>query len=697
MGFQETVKRFTSFSDFAIIPDLPAENKFPFQAFGSAILIDNENSEGQSTDIKVRYKEVARLLELISVRTHGGTIKSKLDRTILPNAVTSLNNRLPWVKQYWSAGYAEIRGGSEFFQEYVKAKLKNHLYDTLMGTNSATKESYREFVNPLIEDHLLTYIEKDYYAEYRNRAEKDENGKLMNLHGLIDKYWNDNFSANIERLYLDGVESKDDMSADGLYTLFEKDIKSITSSTLIQIINESGFQSDRIANAILSETYKKCSDIALSRGLQNLTYILEELDTAIDIFSMNYAKELKVLAVKQSNVVLDDQNIINRNLTETIAQQYSKIKEGPGWATFRKEAWYETELTNLRNLISAYFSYQANEFALGIKIEICDKISRGKAMLTTARENIDNVIKKLEERKQSEIYPNAHKNLIEKFLSFKNNATTTIIPDVSRFSDTDTFDNSRVNCFKRIFESECGLAINISEKDGKPYFIQQTSDKTDANSKSMEDLLRIVFPENTSVLNDILSGSESIDEFTETFDSLIEENLMPHLLTLLTQGQSIVNRPTGYAKYAASTLEDWIQVDPESFNAIKAKFNKRASVFFPLKNTIVPQELWLSPTQLRSRINDIYSAEGNYNISHCNYHETNEDAIILIKNVDDLSFDNYMNYDKYKVSYRECLSNQYNSYYPHIDVRFKSAMGNLLNAFENQPLRLDTITKSSEN
>jgi hypothetical protein len=177
-------------------------------------------------------------------------------------------------------------------------------------------------------------------------------------------------------------------------------------------------------------------------------------------------------------------------------------------------------------------------------------------MLTTARENIDNVIKKLEERKQSEISPNAHKNLIEKFLSFKNNATTTIIPDVSRFSDTDTFDDSRVNCFKRIFESECGLATNISEKDGKPYFIQQTSDKTDANSKSMEDLLRIVFQENNSVLNDILSGSESIDEFTETFDSLIEENLIPHLLTLLTQGQSIDNRPTGYAKYAAYTLEN---------------------------------------------------------------------------------------------------------------------------------------------
>jgi len=105
----------------------------------------------------------------------------------------------------------------------------------------------------------------------------------------------------------------------------------------------------------------------------------------------------------------------------------------------------------------------------------------------------------------------------------------------------------------------------------------------------------------------------------------------------------------------------------------------------------------LSPNQLKSRINEIFSAEGNTNIPTYVFQETTEDTIILIKYIDDLSFDNYMNYDNYKVSYRECLSNHYHSYYPHIDVRFKSAMWNLLNAFENQPLRLDTIIKTTEN
>jgi hypothetical protein len=678
-ALSDSAFRETYFYKFTVVPDqLGSQNRRSFQAFGSAILIDHANIDGSTTAMELRYKEVARLLEMISIRSYGGLIKQKLDNSLLENASKSILAGSPWIKQYWTAGFAEIRGGSNLFQEYVKANLKSNLYDTLMGTNSATKESYREFVNPLIEDHLLTYIEKDNYADYKNKAKKVENDKLMNLHGLIDKYWNDNFSANIERLYLDGVESKDDMSADGLYTLFEKDIKSITSSTLIQIINGSGFQSDRIANTILSETYKKCSDIALSRGLQNLNYILEELDTAIDIFSMNYAEELKVLADKQSNVVLDDQNIINRNLTETITQQYSKIKEGPGWTTFRKETWYETELTNLRNLISAYFSYQVNEFALGIKIDICDKISRGKATQMTARENIANAIKKLEERRKSEIYPNANKHLMEKFSSFKNNSSTAIIPDVTSFSGPNTFYESGKNIFKQIFETECGLATRISEKDGKPYFIQQASDKTDANLKSMEDLLRIVFHNKTFVLDNLQSGDESASGFIETFDKLIEENLISHLSTELTQGQSVDNKPTGYAKYAEYTLEHWIQKDSESFNAIKTKFDKRASVFFPLKNTIVPQELWLSPNQLKSRINEIFSAEGNTNIPKYEFSETTEDAIISIKYIANLSFNDYLQYNVYRDMYQDCLKTDINGYYPHIDVRFKKAVSDSL-------------------
>ena len=688
----EKAKRSTYFSDFAIKADKFVDKKVPFQAFGSAILIDHENSEGQSTDIKLRYKEVARLLEMISVRTHGGTIKSALDNTILPNAVTSLNNRLPWVKQYWSAGYAEIRGGSELFQEYVIANTRRVIYETFIGVNGASKDNLDEYVKPLFQDNLLAYIEKDGYNGFANKA-KEVDGKLLNVHGLIDKYWKENLEANLERQYLDGVETKDDTSADGIKRLFDNDIKDKASAKLMEYLITSGFHLDRVSDNILTEFYEKCTEIALTYGLQKLSFVLEELDTRIDDLSMNYDTENKALANKQSNVIIADQNVPNRNLSDTIIEQYATIKEGPGMFVMNKKQWYETELTNLRNLIKANFTFQADELALKLKKEICDKISFGHSNDMMVRGNVTRVINSLQAVLSSEVAPNAHKHLIDKYLSFKNNALSNVIPDVSRFSETDSFNDLKLNIFKRIFETECGLATGI--KDGKPYFVQRSAEKTDPNSKSIEDLLRIIFKDKKFVLNNVQNGSESSSKFIETFENLINENLISNLNSILTRGQSVDNSSTGYPKYASFTLEDWIQVDSEGFNSIKTKFDKRASVFCHLKNASNPQQLWLSPAQLKKRINDIYLAEGNSNIPPYSHVETNEDAIIAIKYIDNLSFDNYFKYDHYKEHYRICLSNNINNYYPHIDVRFKKAMARFLHDVENQTPILNVLSQGS--
>ena len=96
----------------------------------------------------------------------------------------------------------------------------------------------------------------------------------------------------------------------------------------------------------------------------------------------------------------------------------------------------------------------------------------------------------------------------------------------------DGFDDSNKNIFKRIFETECGIATGI--KDGKPFFIQQTAAKTDLNSKSIEDLIRITFNENKFVLNNMQNGSESVSKFIESLDKLIETKLISNLNPQIT-------------------------------------------------------------------------------------------------------------------------------------------------------------------
>ena len=674
----------TNFSKFAIIADKHYQGRVPFQPFNSAILIDHENMAGQATDIKQRYKDVARLLEIISVRTYGGC--GAFDNGILPNSVKSLTNNLPWVKQYWSAGYSEIRSGRDFFDEYVKTNLKRVVYENFIGTFGASKDNIDLEVRPLFQDNFLAYIESDKYNGFDNRA-KEVDGKPLNLSLLKEKFWKDYLESNIDRQYSDGVETKDESSAEGLKRLFDNDIKDKTPSKLIEFILQSGFQTDSITTKILNEFYDGGTEIALSQGLMRLSFVYEALDSRIDDLSMLYDSEIKALSDLKSTVIIESQEIINRNLADNVITQYATIKEGPAWYVLKKAQWYEAELTNLKNLIKAYYDYQANELLLKLKKEICDKISFGQSNNMHVRGNLTKVINSLTAEIDDKIKPNAHKHLVNKYLSYKNNALTTIIPNIANFADG--FLDSNKNIFKRIFETECGIATGI--KEGQPFFIQQNADKTDSNSKSIEDLIRITFNEDKFVINNMQNGSESASKFIESLDRLIETKLISNLKSILTKGQSADYTSTGYPKYIAYTLEDWIKLVPNDFNSIKSKFDKRASVFCNLINVSPAKDVWLSPEPLKKRIDDIYRADGDTNIPMYAHQVITEDSIICIKYLDNLSFDNYRKFINYKESYQICLTNNINNYYPHIDVRFKNAMSNSLHDVESQQPILNVL------
>jgi hypothetical protein len=663
--------RSTYFEHFSVIPDKFTAGNLPFEVFESGILIDHKNSDGNLIPIDTRYKQVARLLEMISVRTYGGFIKSALNNQTRDNAVNSITNGHPWIKQYWSAGYAEIKGGSHLFQEYVKANIKRLVFETFVGVNGATKDKLDESIKPLFQDHMLSYIERDTYNGFMNKA-KEVNGRSMNLHTIIDKYWSENINQNLERQYADGVEVKDDASAEGLIRLFDNDIKDKVSIKLLEFIKTSGFNIETITNKIVDELYQNCTEIALTDGLQRLGFVLEGLDMLIDDLSVVYDSELKTLADKKTNIIIDNQEIVNRNLADTIITQYAIVKEGPSALSFKKTQWYENELTNLKNLIRAYFVYQSEELALKLKKEICEKISLGKLGNMRVRDNVSKLISSLQTKIDNEIVPDAHTHLIQNYLSYNQNALTKIIPDVSRFSDPNDFKDSKKNVFMRIFENECGLATAIIE--GKSIFVTKRSSKTDANTKTIEDLIRIVFNDKQFLITNLQGGVISDTKFIEEFDKLIDENLISKLTTILTSGQPQNNVSKGYPKYVSYTLNDWINEDSESFNSIKKKFDSRASVFCHFKNDINPSQLWVSPISLKNRINEIYSAEGNINIPNYEHRETDEDVIVSIKYIANLSFDDYSMYELYRNHYRICLSSNSNNFSPHIDVRFKEAM-----------------------
>jgi hypothetical protein len=704
-------KRTTGFPNLAIIKNQTSQDRYAFQLFDDAMLIDNRNINGRGVELRQLYKNVARLMEM-TTGANGGTIRSSLNMTMLYNASISFTDNQPWIKQYWSAGYAEIKGGSEFFRNYVKANIKLEVYNAFYGVG-ASKIDFSSFVKPVIQKYVLSRIERSGIEGFDAVPFEKENS-ILNIYSSIDAYWNSKFNSNFTKI-LKGIEDKNyDDVADRLKKLYENDFQNLSTNLQTYLVDGDKenqllpFRLNQVIDDILDDTFNALCEITYSKGLFSLSHALEYFDEKIDDFELEYEKRLKELPSKKSIVTVDDNVIINQNLAETITTQYKKIKDGPGaWDKMTgKHSWYETELTILKNLINAQFDFVSEELAIKLKKEICNKISHGNTTEMPSRNNLKKLISDIKNRIESKdggVKYNAHHKIISEYNAISENQITFVIPDVTKFAELDstgesTFTDSKINIFKRIFEEECGLAkkANKTSKE-ESSFIREKSENIDPDLKSMEDIIREVFKGNAkSLLPNLLKGSIESSKFCLEFDKLIEEGIISNLETILTSANK--NKKV-YPYYANMKLEDWINLDPDSFERIRPEFVNKSSVFCDLRDVGQQKQLWISTYDLKTRIDMLLKPSLSLDDAINNpevrtWEETDEDAIILINYLDNLGFDNYRSFDHYKTDYQLSLSTKPHQYFPHIDVRFKKAMLQNLNNVEDQAPLLGVLKSS---
>jgi hypothetical protein len=699
---QKGKKRSTRFHDFAVISDKSYHERYAFQVFNDAMLIDQRNINYRSIELPQLYKNVARLLEM-TTGEYGTKIRSHLDNSVLKFAAQSFVNHKNWIKQYWSAGFAEIKGGSEFFRNYVKANIKLEVYNAFYG-EGASKIDASSFVKPVIQKYILSRIERSGVEGFDIVPFERENS-ILNIHSAIDTYWNSKFNSNFTKI-LKGIEGKNYVDvADRLKKLYENDFQNL-STNLEKYLSDGDkenkllpFRLNLVIDDILNDTFKALCEIVYSKGLFSLSHALEYFDDKIDDFELEYEKRLKELSSKKSIVTIDDNVIINQNLAEAITTQYKKIKDGPGtWDKITgRNSWYETELTILKNLIKAQFDFVSEELAIKWKKDISHRISHGKAGEMPSRNNLKKLISNIKNRIESKdggVKYNAHQNIKSQYNAISENEITFVIPDVTKFAELDstgesTYNDPKINIFKRIFEEECGLAKKASKiSKEESSFIRETFENADPDLKTMEDILIEVFNDDAkSLLPRLLNGTIESSRFCLEFDKLIEERLLANLETILTSANK---NKKYYSAYANMKLEDWIKTDPESFERIRPQFVNKSSVFCYLKDVGQSKQLWLSDDSLKSYIDmllqpNISTEDAKNNPLEKTWQKTDEDAIILINHLDDLGFDNYRSFDNYMQDYKINLSDNSNQYYPHIDVRFKNAMlkNNNINYPEN--------------
>lgn len=704
----------TSFHNFAIISEKSHADRYAFQVFNDAMLIDQRNLKDRSIPLTQLYKNVARLLEM-TTGEYGTKIRSHLDNSVLKFAAQSFVNQKKWIKQYWSAGYAEIKGGSEFFRNYVKANIKLEVYNAFYGVG-ASKIDSSSFVKPVIQKYLLSRIERSGIEGFDAVPFEKENS-ILNIYSSIDAYWNSKFNSNFTKI-LKGIEDKNyDDVADRLKKLYENDFQNLSTNLQTYLVDGDKenqllpFRLNQVIDDILDDTFNALCEIAYSKGLFSLSHALEYFDEKIDDFELEYEKRLKELSSKKSIVTVDDNVIINQNLAGTITTQYKKIKDGPGaWDKMTgKHSWYETELTILKNLIKAQFDFVSEELAIKLKKEICNKISHGVTTEMPSRNNLKKLISDIKNRIESKdggVKYNAHQKIISEYNAISENQITFVIPDVTKFAELDstgesTYNDPKINIFKRIFEEECGLAKKASKiSKEESSFIRERSENNDPDLKTMEDILIEVFNDDAkSLLPKLLKGTIESSKFCLEFDKLIEERLITNLETILTSANK--NRKV-YSDYANMKLEHWIKTAPGSFERIRPEFVNKSSVFSYLRDVGQPKQLWLSDDSSKPYIDMLLQPNISFDDASNNeldkqWQKTDEDAIILINHLDELGFDNYKSYDNYKTDYRINLRDNSNQYYPHIDVRFKNEMlkNNNIDYPENHQPLIDVMHRIS--
>ena len=654
-GTEELKSGRTYFSDWAISDDKINAKNFKFLPFSNALLIDYTNEKGKQISIENNqlYKNVAQFLCFISIGEFGGKFRSDFNNTLKRNAWNSIVSKEKWVKQFTSAGYSEIRGGSFLFDRYCQFQLRKSLTTALIGNKEDDIIKLEMLLNDMLSRNLFNRIEADgFNKKYQNKAE----GSVPNSQQILK-----NALAKINTHYdeLSICEKMDEVkvAAESIHIHF-KSISDLLVNSFKDDLKRGGFDEKKTAAKFLENLYLDLSNIVITDGFRLAQQILDKADEEIDNWFINYDNEFKQLDSKN---VIGFEGLKNKDLFTQINASYSKIISGEGLGLMdNKNKWYVRELNLYKDYIKAYIKYKSDEILIESKMNVCFEISAGPNGDILSRKRVREMIGKL----SSEIDIEIHKDeqvLIQEFRSYSDDPLTRIVPDVSKY--VDGFENAQINLFKEKFENECGLSFS---KDAlKKVLTRKKSNENSVGSVTLQELLDITINEKEYIVG-LFNGTVSTDKFLTTFKECLETQL---------ETQSLRATLPKYSEISTLKLKDWVVLYQSDFDRYKADFIDRASLFCSLNKAPVTQKMWVTSTENRPLCNEIL----NFNRASVTSIEstvgiTSEDVVALIKMAQNISFDDYTNYQHYYGQYSDSMKTNPNVMYPHIDVRFKREM-----------------------
>lgn len=664
----------SAFSEFALAYNENNKGNFTFTPFENAVLFDYQNEKGQEISLKngQLYRNVAQFLLFISTE-FGGDFRSAFNNSLRRHAFESINQRANWVKCFTSAGYTELRSASFMFDKFVQFKLKQSVYQGLLGEQQKEANEIDGLVKKIMADYLLSRIETDGFKDYSNKALAGSES----LNNLVEVQKRKIFS------YYEDMSAESDKIPD-IKTSAEtmkENFNSISQTLAVKLqdyVLQNGFNNRKAAENFLADLYTNLSSIVISDGLQLAKQILDRLDEKIDELHGFYERELNTLSDKK---VVNQDELCNKDLLKQIEMQYNRIVAGEGAPLLKKEKWYMSQLVQYKELIQAFVTYKANEVSLQAKKDICMQISLGSHGDMLARRRVRELISKINTVIDIDLY-NQSRDLIDNFRKYTDDPLTRLVPDVSSYARD--FENPDVNIFLQLYQTSCGLSFKQS---GSPRAInRKKSSESSPNLKTLEEFLGQIL-QDRELLISIFNSDSSVDVFMNAFSMLVQKFIsVQNLRSILPD----------YSKISNLKLSDWADKYPNDFKRYKSDFRSRANVFCNITKNFSFSELWVCNSDNEHLCQEILTHNSNDSQVTLTKAKTSEDVIALIKMAENISFGDYVNYKQYKNAYENAMRNMPDTIFPHLDVRFKRELKNYPNSLEDNSLLANFMQQASD-
>jgi hypothetical protein len=620
---------------------------FRWKIFKNSILIDYMTSNDKTLKADEMYSNTANLLKYLSDDKIGATLRSGWDNSTNRLSAYSVSNNEAWINSFSIAGFRALEGPNKYLKQYFKARIKKDVFNALVNIDELDKErsnQHKDVIN-FLNTEFFPFIDISNDINIDCTSKSNDESITIKLQNEITE-----FTGLISRKISQGGDDKEILKTSGndILKLFTQKQENLISEFKTATEGES----KKIIELFNSVFIKKAEDIIQKNGVGYLREFISILDNdCITKYWGINKNRLDELSTLESGL-----GCKNIGLEELIRKIAGEISEAKTIKFIGKDAdWFVSELNKLSKAIEIFFNYQLTEFLIKFRMGVYKDLSVGDEGITDIMLNKTIELLKELDKRYCVLDKEYTRELPQTFTELDARVTHIVIPKVSNFVKDVAWVTDNSNKFKEFYEdSTIGISHRRNSQNEKVAIRAKNSEA----KMTIEQIIELLYPaEIKTLLSDSIKTKDSkavaiqLSKFETLLDNYIEEEFFSRedLKILLD-----------------SSLTDWCDKYPEDFKNCQIQFSKNTPVFFKSKTVAATteQNLWLSNNRsLCDRLNGTPVNE---------FIETSkgEDIAVFVKCQQGISFDDYGQFEYYKLAYDEKKKNNLDSFFPHIHKDF---------------------------